>query len=296
MFNNNIISSDRISKLNSLFLKAKYVVEGFIIGLHKSPYHGYSVEFSEHRPYTFGDEMKNIDWKLWARTDKYYVKEFEEETNLNAHILFDKSLSMSYGSNNITKIEYAKILASSLSYMMIKQQDATSLNIFDSSISKMIQPSAKPSHLKVLINELEGITPSGVTNISPVLHRLAESIKMKGLIIIISDFYADIDETISGLKHLKFYGHDIIVFHILDAKELSLDFDGRVEFIDLETGSKIITDPEFIKKEYNDAIDTHIRRLQGECRSLNIDHILINTKSDIDKLLYMYLRRRAKVL
>ena len=163
MLKNQFISSDRVAKLSSLFLKAKFVVEGFIIGLHKSPYHGYSVEFSEHRPYTFGDEMKNIDWKLWARTDKYFVKEFEEETNLTAHILFDTSLSMGYTSDTVKKLDYAKLLASSLSYLMIKQQDATSLNIFNNTISKIIPPSAKPSHLKMLISELEKLSPSGTT-------------------------------------------------------------------------------------------------------------------------------------
>ena len=295
MINKQFISSDRVAKLNNLFLKAKFVVEGFIIGLHKSPYHGYSVEFSEHRPYTFGDEMKNIDWKLWARTDKYYVKEFEEETNLSAHILFDKSLSMGYSSGTIKKIDYAKLLASSLSYLMIKQQDATSLNIFNETITSMIHPSAKPSHLKILISELEKLSPSGTTDISKVLHRLAESIKMKGLIILISDFYSDLEQTISGLKHLKFYGHDIIIFHLLDPKEISLDFKGRVEFIDLETGAKIITEPDFIRKEYKSSIEEYINMLNKECRKLNIDHILVNTSMDIDKLLYMYLKKRSKV-
>lgn len=295
MLKNQFISSDRVAKLSSLFLKAKFVVEGFIIGLHKSPYHGYSVEFSEHRPYTFGDEMKNIDWKLWARTDKYFVKEFEEETNLTAHILFDTSLSMGYTSDTVKKLDYAKLLASSLSYLMIKQQDATSLNIFNNTISKMIPPSAKPSHLKMLISELEKLSPSGTTDISKVLHRLAESIKMKGLIILISDFYSDIDQTISGLKHLKFYGHDIIIFHLLDPKEISLEFKGRVEFSDLETGAKIITDPDYIRKEYRNSIEKYITRLNKECRNLNIDHMLVNTSMDIDKLLYMYLKKRSKV-
>ena len=296
MINNKLISSDRAASLDSLFLKAKFIVEGFIIGLHKSPYHGYSVEFSEHRPYTFGDEMKNIDWKLWARTDKYFVKEFEEETNVITHILFDQSLSMNYSSQGVKKIEYAKLLASSLAYLMIKQQDATGLNFFNNSVTQMISPSSKPNHLKILINELEKLSSSGITDISKILHRFAESIRMKGLVILISDFYSDLEKTISGLKHLKFYGHDIIIFHLLDPAELDLDFSGRIDFIDLESGKNIITNPDFIRKEYKKNIDSYITRLNKECTNLNIDHVLINTSIEIEKLLYMYLRKRTKTI
>jgi len=296
MINNKLISSDRAASLDSLFLKAKFIVEGFIIGLHKSPYHGYSVEFSEHRPYTFGDEMNNIDWKLWARTDKYFVKEFEEETNVITHILFDQSLSMNYSSQGVKKIEYAKLLASSLAYLMIKQQDATGLNFFNNSVTQMISPSSKPNHLKILINELEKLSSSGITDISKILHRFAESIRMKGLVILISDFYSDLEKTISGLKHLKFYGHDIIIFHLLDPAELDLDFSGRIDFIDLESGKNIITNPDFIRKEYKKNIDSYITRLNKECTNLNIDHVLINTSIEIEKLLYMYLRKRTKTI
>ena len=183
----NYLDKDIISKINNLSLKAKYVVDGFIIGLHKSPYHGFSAEFSDHRLYNRGDAIKHIDWKLWAKTDRYYIKQFEEETNLRCQILLDQSSSMKFSSTNISKLDYSINLSASLSYLMLKQQDAVGLSTFDSTIKKYIPPKSKTTHLKKLLLELSKITPGEKTEISKVLHKTAEGTSKRGLIILISD-------------------------------------------------------------------------------------------------------------
>ena len=198
--NNNIqLTPELISRLDNLSLKARMVVEGFIVGLHKSPFHGFSVEFSEHRAYGYGDEIKHIDWKLFGKTDRFYIKQFEEETNLRSYILFDQSKSMDYGSNKITKLQYAQLLSASLSYLMIKQQDAVSLTLFDDKIVDYVPPRSKTSHLKIILSKMNQIQSGNDTKISPVLHQTAEMIKKKGLIILISDLFDDPNAIISGL-------------------------------------------------------------------------------------------------
>ena len=285
-----------ISKIENLSLRAKLVVEGFIIGLHKSPYHGFSVEFSEHRPYSSGDEIKFIDWKLLARTDRLYIKQFEEETNLKCHIIFDKSKSMSYSSNKITKFEYAKNLAASLSYLMIKQQDAVGLNIFDEEIKISIPPKSKTSHLNLLLGTLHKCKPSGITKISNILHLLAESIKKKGLIILISDLLDDQSEVIKGLRHFRYKGHEIIIFHILDEKELSLDFNDSMKFVDLENSKSILTDPRHIKFDYIKAVSSFCDNYKTECEKNKIDYIRINTSDALEKSLIEYLIKRSRLI
>ena len=177
------LSPKIISKLNNLYIKARFVVEGFIVGLHKSPYHGFSVEFSEHRAYGYGDEIRHIDWKLWGKTDKYFVKQFEEETNLKSYLLLDKSSSMYYKSGNISKIEYANILTASLTYLMLKQQDAVGLTLFDNQIRSNIPPKSKRSHINVILSEIENISKGSNTNIAPVLHKIAEKSQKRVLVI-----------------------------------------------------------------------------------------------------------------
>ena len=188
------LSNDAISKLENLQIKAKKVVEGFIVGLHKSPYHGFSVEFSDHRAYGPGDEIKHIDWKLWAKTNRFFVKRYEEETNLKAHIIIDRSGSMAYSSHGMTKLEYSKILAASFSYLLIKNQDAVGMHMFDSEIKKSIMPRSTRGHLNVLLSEMEKIEPNKTTNIAKALHECAEKTNKKGLIILISDLMDEKEE------------------------------------------------------------------------------------------------------
>jgi len=284
-----------IKKIDNLFLRAKLVVEGFIVGLHKSPYHGFSVEFSEHRPYSFGDEIKYIDWKLLAKTDKLYIKQFEEETNLKCYILFDKSASMDYGSGDNTKFNYAQTLCASLSYLMIKQQDAVGLTTFDKKVNISISPKSKASHLNVILNALHNSKIKGETNISTILHSLAESIKKRGLIILISDLLDDPNEVIRGLRHFRYKGHEIIIFHIMDNKEVLFDFNKGINFIDLENNNMIKTDPRQIKSAYKKTFLAFCNKYKLECRKNNIDYIQVNTSDSLDKSLIEYLIKRAKV-
>tara|TARA_Y100000996_G_scaffold109739_1_gene81110 strand:+ start:1325 stop:2224 length:900 start_codon:yes stop_codon:yes gene_type:complete len=293
----NYLSPSIIKKIDNIFLRAKLVVEGFIIGLHKSPYHGFSVEFSEHRPYAFGDEIKHIDWKLLAKTDKLYIKQFEEETNLKCHILFDTSASMDYSSNdNITKLEYAKTLSASLSYLMIKQQDAVGLTIFNKKIIKSIPPKSKISHLNILLNALHESNAKGTTNLSPMLHSLADSIKKRGLIILISDLLDDPKNIIKGLRHFRHKGHEVIIFHILDFNEISFNFNQLVEFIDLESNNSIKTDPRHIRNDYKKAFSSFCEIFRLECRKNNIDYITVDTSNSLDKSLIEYLMKRSRLV
>lgn len=291
------LSSSIIRKIDNISLRAKLVVEGFIIGLHQSPYHGFSVEFSEHRPYGFGDEIKHIDWKLLAKTDKLYIKQFEEETNLKSYILFDKSASMGYSSNdNINKFEYAKTLSASLSYLMIRQQDAAGLTTFDDKINTSIAPRSKISHLNVLLNSLHASEIGGETQISPILHSLAESIKKRGLIILISDLLDNPKEVIKGLRHFRYKGHEVIIFHILDSSEISFDFDEMINFIDLENNQSVKTDPRHIKSDYNKAFSDFCEIYRSECRKNNIDYVRVNTSDSLDKSLIEYLIKRSRLI
>jgi len=292
---NQYLSHEIISNISSLSLKARLLVEGFIVGMHKSPYHGFSVEFSEHRAYNPGDEIKNIDWKIWGKTDKYFVKEYEEETNLLAHIVLDQSTSMSYSSGEITKLDYSKTLAASLAYLILKQQDAVGLTLFDSKIRASIPPKSKSNHINSLFQIMEGITPGPDTKIGNILHTSAESIKKRGLVIIISDFLDDLDSIISGIKHYRYKGHEVILFHIMDNQELELDFNERVQFVDLETNETITTDPWHIKSDYQAGIKKFCDKLKINCRKNKVDYTLLNTAKPIEAPLFDYLLKRKTI-
>jgi len=227
-----------LTKIGSLDLKARLIVEGYISGQHKSPYHGFSVEFAEHRPYMSGDSTKNLDWKIFARRDRYFVKEFEEETNLKAYLLLDCSASMGYSSQKISKFEYASHLAAALAYLLIRQKDAVGLVTYDQAIKSYLPPSSKRVHLGPLLGQLEHSRPSSQTKTAPTLHHMAERIKRKGLVILLSDLLDIPDEVLFGLKHFRHKGHEVIVFHILDPMERTFGFHKEAIFEDLETGEK----------------------------------------------------------
>ena len=284
-----------INKIDNLFLRAKLVVEGFIIGMHKSPYHGFSVEFSEHRPYGYGDEIKYIDWKLWGKTDRFYIKQFEEETNLKCHVILDKSSSMSYGSHSINKFEYSKCLAASLIYLMIKQQDAVGLTTFDNKLNITIPPKSKVSHLNLLLQTMHNSKTGGETDISLLLHSLAESIHKRGLIILISDLIDNEKDIIKGLRHFRHKGHEVIVFHIMDPKESNLDYDENINFIDLENQKELKIDARQIKSQYNKAFKNFCDYYKNECVKNNIDYIPINTMDSLDGSLMQYLIKRMSL-
>ena len=292
----NLLSSGIINKIDSLALRAKLVVEGFLAGLHKSPYHGFSVEFAEHRPYEYGDDVKYIDWKLWAKTDKLFIKQFEEETNLKCYILLDRSKSMKYASDKLSKFEYSKSLAASLAYLMIKQQDAVGLSTFDNKINLTIPPKTKPSHFNLIAQTLHNAKTGNTTKVSNVLHVLAQSIKKRGLIILISDLVDSHEDIMNGLKHFRYKGHEVIIFHILDPKEIDLNFNESVKFIDLESDESITTDPRQVKVAYQKEIKDLIASYKNQCRKNKIDFINISTSDSLEKSLINYLIKRNKLV
>ena len=280
------------ARLDNLSLRARLVVEGFIAGYHRSPYHGYSVEFAEHRAYGSGDEIRHIDWKLFGKTDRFYIKRFEEETNLKSYLLLDQSKSMTYASGSTTKLEYAQTLAAALAYLMLKQQDAIGLALFDSELRTYLPPRAKPSHMKALMAAMSAIVPGPETRMSPMLHQLAESIRKRGLIVLISDLLDDPDEVMLGLKHFRHKKHEVIVFHVLDPQELDFSFSSRTRFSDLESGESITTEPWHIQQIYQQAVNRFVARYRARCRKQNIDYVLLRTDQPMDRALSEYLLKR----
>ena len=284
-----------VAMLDSISLKAKMVVEGYIIGQHRSPYHGFSVEFAEHRSYEPGDEIRHIDWKLYGKTNRLYVKRYEEETNLRAHLILDTSKSMAYTSGGVSKLEYGSYLLAALSYLMIRQQDAAGVVLFDESIRSFIPPKSTPSHLNTLLNALDVEFPGEDTKIEPVLHEMAERIKKRGLVIIISDLFDDPENIMNGLKHFRHGKQEVILFHILDRNELEFDFNGRTKFVDMESGEEITTDPWHVKNEYKNLIIELQDYYKSECRLNSIDYVPLFTDDSLDKGLSEYFNKRSRL-
>ncbi len=290
------LQPDVVGKLKGMELRARLVVEGFIAGLHKSPYHGFSVEFAEHRQYMPGDNIRDVDWKVFAKSDRYYVKQYEEETNLKAYLLLDCSGSMRYQSGDrIRKLDYAGMLAGALSYMMLRQRDAVGMVTFDDKLRRYIPPRSKSGHLHVLLNEIASQQPSEVTNIAGTLHEMAERIKRRGLVIVLSDLLDDADEIIAGLKHFRYQRHEVIVFHILDPRERDFAFPREAVFKDMETGEEITTLPYQIKRDYASAVEAFSDRISTACRQSNIDYHLVDTSTPFDKALYAFLSKRVRM-
>jgi len=288
-------SIENIVQLRGLFLQAKTVVEGFMIGLHKSPYHGFSVEFSEHRPYIAGDDIKHIDWQVYGRTDRYYIKQFQEETNLISYILLDNSRSMGFSSGKINKFKYSSLLAASLIYMLTKQNDATGLTIFNEKIEKLFPPKAVSSYTKMLMKELQKTKCKGETNVGLALHQIAEKLNKKGLVILISDLWDNPELILNGIKHFRYLGHEVIIFHIWDSMEFTLREDKKVEFVDLESDEKIKLDVRQMKDEYKKLTEQYSEKLKRFCGENNVDYNLITTDTDLRYALMKYLIKRNKL-
>lgn len=284
-----------VSRLANMDLRARLIVEGFIAGLHRSPYHGFSVEFAEYRQYNDGESTRDIDWKIYARTDRYYTRIFEDETNLKATLLLDRSGSMDFGSGEITKLRYGALLSAALAYLMIKQRDAVGLALFDDRINTLIPHRSIRRHLFFLMKTLENVTPGARTGISSTLHEMAERIKRRGLVVLISDLFDDPEKIISGLKHFRHRGHEIVLFHLLDPLEISLDFSGEVRFVDRETGEKLRAQPWFIRKEYRSDIEDWLGGLEKACKENAIDYNRITIDTPFDQALVSYLNKRRRM-
>jgi len=283
------------ARLGKLSLVARAAVEGFITGLHKSPHHGFSVEFSDHREYAPGDDLRHLDWVAYARTDRFYIKRYELETNLRAHILLDVSGSMKYGSGPITKLQYGCYLAALMAYLMARQQDMVGLVTFDERIRTHLPPGSTPLHLDRLFRILEGITPGKVTAISRTFHDLAEKLGKRGLIIIISDLYDDPPAVIRGLRHFRQKKHQVILFHVLDQAELDLPFTNIVTFVDMETDEKLQVDPKFVREEYRRQIQEFINGYRRGCADSAVEYILASTATPYDVMLRSYLASRQRL-
>jgi uncharacterized protein (DUF58 family) len=282
-----------LARLGTLELKARTVVEGFLSGLHRSPYKGFSVEFAEYRQYMPGDDLATIDWKVYARSDRYYVKKFEEETNLNCYLLLDVSASMGYGPPGTTKLQYASMVAASLAYLMNRQRDAVGLTTFDETIVSMLPPGARPGHLRSILLTLDRIRVGNRTDVSKPLHLLANGIAKRGMVVLISDLLDEPGRVIEGLRHFRFRGTDVIVFHVMDRDELTFPFERATRFRDLERGEELMAVPSLVRQDYLDALNGTIDLYKRELGSAGIDYQLLDTSQPLDFALMAYLATRG---
>lgn len=283
-----------LAGIANLQLRARWVVEGLMSGIHRSRAKGFSVEFEEHREYTPGDEIRRIDWKAYGKFDKYFIKEYEDETNVRAYLLLDSSASMDYGSDGITKFDYACTLVASLAYLILKQQDSAGLVTFSNKVESFLPPRAKRDYLVNLLHALEQRRAAGETNVGKMLDDIAGQIRRRGLIILVSDLLDEPETILKGLRQFRFKGNDVIVFHLLDQAELDLPFDGNVRFEDLEeTSLNVITDPRAIQSTYRQVVQEFIGNLRRECHANTIDYQLISTTTPLDRALASYLSWRS---
>ena len=285
-----------LSKITRLDLRARSVVEGFISGLHKSPYHGFSVEFASHREYVPGDDIKHIDWKVWARADRFYIKQYEEETNLSSTILLDCSRSMAYGEprDGFTKFDYGCTVAASLAYLLQQQQDAVGLVTFDVGVRLNLPPSSHPSHLKLLLHELGSTRPDRRTDDSEIFHRLAEQITRRGLIVLISDLFVDVGTLTKALQHFRHKRHEVVVFQVMHHDELEFPFQDNVLFRGLEIDRQVLTEPRALRKAYLEAVERFLARVRKSCADNGIDYVLLSTAQPLDAALASYLAFRRR--
>ena len=283
-----------LAGIANLYLRARWVVEGMMSGIHRSRAKGFSVEFEEHREYSPGDEIRRIDWKALGKFDRYFIKEYEDETNLRAYLLLDASASMNYASDGITKFDYACTLTASLAYLILRQQDAAGVVTFSNRIENFIPPRAKRDYLTQILHALENRGPGGETDVGRILDDIAGQIKRRGLIVLVSDLLDDPAAILKGLRQFRFKGNDVIVFHLLDPAELNLPFDGNILFEDLEAASlQVITDPRAIRATYQQVVQEFINDLRKQCHDNAIDYQLISTATPLDQALASYLSWRG---
>jgi len=284
-----------IARLGTMELKARTVVEGFVSGLHRSPYKGFSVEFAEYRQYLPGDDLSTLDWKVYARTDRHYVKKFEEETNLECHLLLDVSGSMAYrGSAAMSKLEYGSVLAGSLAFLMNRQRDASGLIAFDDKIAFRLPASARRGHLHSLLAGLERLTPGRRSDVGRPLHQLAEALVRRSLVVLISDLLDDPAPIVKGLKHLRFRGNDVVVFQVLDPHELTFPFQASARFTDLESAETVTANPARVREAYLRELEGLTQYYDRELRGAGIDYVQLDSSKPLDFALLAYLGARSR--
>jgi len=285
-----------LKKLSKMTLRARYVAEGFMAGLHQSPFRGASLEFAQHRQYSPGDEMKHLDWKVYGKTDRFYIKQYQEERNLRGYSIIDTSDSMGFTTGRVTKLEYSSYLSAALTYLMIKQRDSAGLITFASDVQKFLPARNNKGHMHFIMEELDSVFSKGQTDFVKSVSSIGKAIKKRSLLMLFSDLLDDPDKIIKCLKFFPYMKNDLIVFHVLDPGEIQLKEEGPVEYIDSETGVKLRTQPEVIKKEYSRRFNRYLLVLEKGLRSHNIDYYRITTDTGLDKAVSMFMEGRKKIL
>jgi uncharacterized protein (DUF58 family) len=292
---NKYLNSAVLGRLMNLPLLARFPMEGSVSGHHKSPHRGSSVEFAEYRNYVPGDDIRRLDWRVFARTDRFYLKEFEAETNLRCHLVLDCSGSMKFGTTGETKLEYGKRLVATLAYLTAHQGDAVGLLCSGEKAFVEIPPKRNPVHLKLLFETLEKAEPRGETGLIPVLHDLAEKVRRRALVIIVSDFFCDPDGLLGCLQHLRFQKHDLALFHLLDRAELNFQFNRPVRFVDLETSMNLVTEPASIRDRYLEQMRLFLDRLRTSCNEFSVDYRQVITDQSYEKVIAEFLVERSRL-
>jgi len=284
---------EAIARIARLEVLARNVVEGFLSGLHRSPYFGQSVEFAQHREYAPGDDIRRIDWKVWSKTDRYYIKQYEEETNLRTTLLVDLSESMLFGSGKLTKYEYACQIAASLSHLLLRQQDSVGMITFDDVIRTTIPPSSKQNHLQAILTSLDHEKPAKKTDLQQLLAQVADQQTRRGLIVLVSDLFVDRAGLLKGLRLLRTRGHDVMVFHVMDDEELDFTYAGTTKFEGMEEMGDLICDPRSLREGYQAAVQQFVEDLRRNCARQMIDYQTIRTSEHLDAALAHYLTHRV---
>ncbi len=292
---NKYLHPEVVARAQALGVKARTLVEGLRVGDHKSPYRGFSVEFVQHREYVPGDDIRHIDWKSYGRSERYTIKQYEQETNFAAHLLLDASRSMLYGQGAANKLEYAKLLTAALSYVIVHQRDSVSLNVFDDGWRTRLPASGQPGHVQTILYTLEDVRPQDKTSIAPLLHDLAQQLRRRGLVFLISDCFDDVESLMSGLQHLRFGGHEVTIFHVLHPDEVDFPFNGMVKFDGMEDGIKLLTRPQLIRPAYRRALEKYLKEMQQGCERNRCDYVPLSTGRPLSEALTEYLARRLRV-
>ena len=290
----NFIDPAVLASVDNLELRARLAVEGFLSGLHKSPHRGFSVEFTDYRHYNQGDDIRHIDWKLYARSDKLYIKQYEDETNLRCYILLDASGSMGYGSGSVTKLEYARTLTAALAYFIMRQRDAVGLMTFDSKVRDVLPAQYRQGHLMQILRTLVHLNVGQQTDVVRPLRDLAANLKSKSLVILVSDLLDGEEPSIKLLQQMRAMGHEVIVFHVMDDAEINFTFNEVSQFVDVETQNVLTTSPGAIRKYYLEAVQEFQQYCKTQCQTHGVDYCLLNTKEPLDRALNSYLTRRSR--
>lgn len=295
MTTNSYLEPKTISSAEALGLKARAIVEGLRVGDHKSPFRGFSVEFVQHREYVPGDDTRHIDWKSYGRSERYTIKQYEQETNFAAHLMLDASLSMRYGEGAANKLEYSKLLAACLAYVVVRQRDSLALNVFDNAWREQLPASSSMNQITTLLHTLEKLEPREKTNMGPMLEQLADRVRRRGLIFIISDCFDDVEPLLKGLRHLRFQGHDVTLFHVMHPDEIDFPFTGNTKFDGLEIPEEIKTRPHLIRPAYVKAVQDFLAELQKGCDAYRVDYLRLDTTKPLTESLTPYLVKRLQM-